>query len=363
VTGVSNNDSAKPVLYGAWYNSTSKITTVRLSLVLVLATLVFLPAASPDIYQLIGLLAVVVGYASLVSLVLLLKTSSLTPPRLTIYISLLMLVFISAATGLLERDAVALLVVIPVLNAALRLAGRQLMFVVLLAGVCSLGLKLQTGLSFMHSYVEVISVWMLLILVAVIVRSLRSDMDQARSRITALSYQDELSGTLNMRTFTKQLLAIQAKALETDTSYALIMIDIENLQIMNEKYGHEQGNRVIVAVAEALQRSIQADDLIARYGGDEFMVYVAGADNKIAQETSNRITQNVYNITLLFDSKMQRVQVNAGIAVYPDNASTIQEMMAFADKAMYRDKEFRRQVKPSGSNREASRTQAGIELL
>jgi diguanylate cyclase (GGDEF)-like protein len=360
---VEKNQSGNPLLNGPWYNWSGSVSTFRLSLALVVATILFLPVSAPGNYQVIGLLSIVVGYSSIVLPVLLIKKPVLTERRQAIFICLLMLLFIISATLLFAREALAILVLIPVLNAALRLAGRSLIIMVVLAGTCWLGLNAQTGLPPLQRYAEIIAVLIILFLVAVIVRSLRGDIDLVRNRMTALSYQDELSGTLNMRAFTRLLLSVQTKAVETGASYALIMIDIENLQLLNEKYGHEQGNRVIVAVAEALKRSIRTDDLIARYGGDEFMVYLAGASDEIAQEISNRITQNVYNITLSFESKMHRVQVNNGIAIYPDSASTIQEMMAFADKAMYQDKEFRRRTKPSGSNRDKNRAQAGVESL
>jgi diguanylate cyclase (GGDEF)-like protein len=360
---LGKNSSGKPLLYGPWYNWSSSITTFRLSLALVVSTMLFLPLPAPSNYQIIALLSIVAGYSSIVTVVLLIKPSALPERRQAILICLLMLLFIITATLLFEREALAVLVFIPVLNAALRLAERNLIITVVLAGVSWVGLNAQTGLPTVQRWAEIVAVLVLLVLVAVIVRSLRGDIDLARNRITALSYQDELSGTLNMRAFTRLLLSVQAKAVESGTPYALIMIDIENLQLLNEKYGHEQGNRVIVAVAEALKRSIRTDDLIARYGGDEFMVYLAGASDEIAQEISNRITQNVYNITLSFESKMQRIQVNTGVAIYPDSGSTIQEMMTFADKAMYQDKEFRRRIKPAGSNRDKNRAQAGIEPL
>jgi diguanylate cyclase (GGDEF)-like protein len=351
----------KTTRHEPWYNWSGAVATFRLSFVLVLAAILFMPVPIPARYQVLGLAVILCVYIVAVSAVELLLAEGQHSRRPAGVISIIMLLFVIATAFIFRQESVALLVLIPVINAALRMSGRNLVGVVLLAGISWLGLHMMSGLPTLEKWPEILAGLLPLGLVAVIVRSLRGDIDLARNRLTALSYQDELSGALNMRAFTRLHLSAHARAVESGASYALLMIDIENLQLLNEKYGHEQGNRVIVAVAEALKRSIRTDDFIARYGGDEFIVYLSLADDSIAQQVSNRMSQNVYNITLSFERNMQRVQINVGTAIYPDSGKTIQEMMAFADKAMYRDKDFRRRTKPTDSSGDTGRAQAGIE--
>ena len=353
--------STNTQLYGPWYNWSGPITTFRLSLVLIAATILFLPLPVTMNDQVFGLLTIIGIYSILIMFLLLIKRETRGNYLQAILISVSMMIFVVSAAVVLDQEALAMLLLVPVLNSALRLSGRNLIIMVIMAAGCWVYLYISNELMLLQKLPEIVTGLILIGLVAVIIRSLRGGMDLANNRITTLSCQDELSNALNMRTFTGLILSVQAKAAETATSYALLMVDIENLQLLNEKYGHEQGNRVIVAVAEAIKRSIRTDDLLARYGGDEFIVCLPGASDSTAQEISNRISQNVYNITLSFESKMQRIQVNTGIAVYPDSGTTIQEMMAFADKSMYQDKEFRRSVKPAATSRDRSRAQAGIE--
>ena len=345
----------------AWNHWTGAGATFRLSLVLVLAVILLLPMPLPDRKQLLWLAAILSAYVIPVCALQMLGGGGGNQRRQAFLISVLMLLFIVGIGWIFKQQAVALVLLVPVVNAALRLAGRQMITIVVLAGFAWSGLHAMNGIPAMSNW-PVIAIGLLpIILTALVIRSLRSDIDLARNRLTALSYQDELSGTLNMRAFTRLLLSAHAKAEEDDLSYALIMVDIENLQALNEKYGHEQGNRVIVAVAEALKRSIRSADLVARYGGDEFIIYLSDANEAIAEEVRNRVTQNVYNITLSFERKMQRLKVNAGMAVYPAHGKTIQRMMSYAHKSMHLEKDFQRRVKDdrTGARR---RMQAGVKV-
>jgi diguanylate cyclase (GGDEF)-like protein len=123
--------------------------------------------------------------------------------------------------------------------------------------------------------------------------------------------------------------------------YSVLVIDIEHLKTINDTYGHEAGSRAVKLVAEALMRLTRSTDVVARYGGDEFIVLLGGVDKDAADEVAQRIRNVVFATTLEVDVKMVRVKVNVGAASFPDSANNLQAVMAAADRNMYKDKDLR----------------------
>jgi diguanylate cyclase (GGDEF)-like protein len=178
-------------------------------------------------------------------------------------------------------------------------------------------------------------------LVAISTALLAENIDVARQRIRALSERDDATGVYNMRAF-KLLAASEHDGAErVGLSYALLMVDIDKLKAVNETYGHDAGNRAIELVAAALTRLTRATDMLARYGGDEFIVLLANADAVSAREVAQRIRNVVFATTLDVDAKIVRLKVHVGTAVYPDDGATLQAVMTAADRMMYKDKELR----------------------
>jgi diguanylate cyclase (GGDEF)-like protein len=113
------------------------------------------------------------------------------------------------------------------------------------------------------------------------------------------------------------------------------------LKAINDTYGHEAGSRAVKLVAEALLRLTRSTDVVARYGGDEFVILLPGVDKETADEIAQRIRNVVFSTTLEVDVKMVRIKVNVGAASFPESGNNLQAVMTAADRAMYKDKDLR----------------------
>jgi diguanylate cyclase (GGDEF)-like protein len=137
------------------------------------------------------------------------------------------------------------------------------------------------------------------------------------------SLRDELTSLLNRRgalTAVTEALAVRA------STYATILVDVDNLKGVNDNYGHVQGDELLVSVAEAIRESVRASDICARFGGDEFLIFAAGCDLDAATEIARRILDKVQS------------GVSIGIDVAPLGEARFEAMYRRADEALYKAK-------------------------
>jgi diguanylate cyclase (GGDEF)-like protein len=160
----------------------------------------------------------------------------------------------------------------------------------------------------------------------------------AEEEVRKLAYSDPLTGIPNRNTFIpyarKQLLAAQ----RNDEKIALCFIDLNFFKNINDSYGHEAGDKVLIQVAKAISASIRGADMAARIGGDEFVVLLTGIKDK---EDTYRTIANIHHaISQPFNLKNVDLVATAsiGVALFPDDGVTIDELLSKADQAMFKDK-------------------------
>jgi diguanylate cyclase (GGDEF)-like protein len=181
-----------------------------------------------------------------------------------------------------------------------------------------------------------------ILLVAYLTTTLSADITEARERIENLAQNDPLTGLYNQRKFNEIWLREHARCAAEGGVYAVLMIDMDKLNDINDSFGHEAGNSALTLVAQCLQRSIRNTDYAARFGGDEFAVLLTGASPEVAEAVVKRVRHNVYKTTLDLRSRMIRCSVSIGVANYPKEGRDIRDLLSVADRMMYRDKELRR---------------------
>jgi diguanylate cyclase (GGDEF)-like protein len=313
---------------------------------LLILVVLYLFIANPAIAHSTGVLGVLLGFAAFVLLFRYGRPFAKHTHFKLGFEILVMLAFLSAVlvvSGGVNSPLVNLYL-LPIITAALALGKRAAALVVALVFLCyPLVGMLTEGLQGLNPQFGITAVGVLapFVLVAFSTTLLVDNINTAKSRIRALSDRDELTSLYNMRAFARLAEQEHDAASRGDRPYSILMIDIEHLKTINDTYGHEAGSRAVNLVAEALLRLTRSSDVVARYGGDEFIALLSGVDKEIAEEVAQRVRNVVFSTTLEVDVKMVRVKVNVGAASFPETGNNLQTVMAAADRAMYKDKDLR----------------------
>jgi diguanylate cyclase (GGDEF)-like protein len=177
------------------------------------------------------------------------------------------------------------------------------------------------------------------LLVAYITTMFSADIRYGLARAKLLSETDDLTGLLNVRGFALAANRLFAQAARHGRATSVLMIDSDNLKGVNDSHGHASGNRLLRQLAECIQAELRFTDVAARYGGDEFIVFLPDTPGKGAMEVAERIRNRVASAPLEVDGRRLATSVSIGIACYPEDGATLDALAAHADGALYAAKQ------------------------
>lgn len=153
---------------------------------------------------------------------------------------------------------------------------------------------------------------------------------------------DPLTGLRNRHHLEDTLRTQMAQAMRNHEPVSCLMIDIDHFKSINDRFGHEAGDQVIKSVASIVQRAVHDSGLAFRYGGEEFLAILSGANEDAAQACATDIFNSVHDLSLRYGlSEIGPVDVSIGIASYPQHAQS-DSLLRAADVALYRAKELGR---------------------
>ncbi len=155
-----------------------------------------------------------------------------------------------------------------------------------------------------------------------------------------LACTDGLTGLYDHNYFLKALSRLITTATKKKQNLSLIMVDLDDFKYCNDKYGHTVGDIILKETAEILKRNVRNNDIIARYGGDEFVVILVNAAKERAFQIAERIRRKISLASFEDPDRDSTFGITAsiGIATFPDDATTAKHLINRADKAMYRIK-------------------------
>jgi diguanylate cyclase (GGDEF)-like protein/PAS domain S-box-containing protein len=163
---------------------------------------------------------------------------------------------------------------------------------------------------------------------------------RVESRLQFLADHDVLTGLFNRRRFIEELTHRVELANRYGRSGAVVMLDVDNFKEINDTLGHRAGDDTVRAVASVLRRRLRSTDVLARLGGDEFAVVLPEADGDQAVAVAADLLEALRLTPLFVAGRRARVTTSAGVAMFePGGDADAEQMLAFADLAMYEAKE------------------------
>lgn len=156
-----------------------------------------------------------------------------------------------------------------------------------------------------------------------------------------LARRDELTGVGNYRALQERLAAEVARHRRRGREFALILLDLDGFKQINEEHGHLEGDRLLAEIGRALEDEVRAEDSVFRQGGDEFAVIVPETDGEEAGEVALRLCRRIRSRGYGTDLELP-VSAAAGVAMYPADGRTEQELLRYADQDLFLAKRQRR---------------------
>ncbi|MFZ0533395.1 MAG: diguanylate cyclase [Anaerolineales bacterium] len=154
--------------------------------------------------------------------------------------------------------------------------------------------------------------------------------------------KDDLTGLFSRKAFLEQFTKVlsQAKASMQEMPLSLALMDVDKFKTINDQYGHVTGDNVLVAVAEVIQAHAGRDAVVGRYGGDEFLIVFPGEEREQAFLKLEQIRQELsqHDLAIPDGKAIEGIPISAGVASFPVDGRTENELLRKADHALYRAK-------------------------
>jgi diguanylate cyclase (GGDEF)-like protein/PAS domain S-box-containing protein len=160
-----------------------------------------------------------------------------------------------------------------------------------------------------------------------------------REALHTQSVKDPLTGLYNRRYLSEMLEREIRRAVRAEQSLGILMLDLDHFKKFNDTHGHDAGDTVLRETAAFLVRSIRVEDIVCRFGGEEFVVILPTADLNASHARAERIRSKLRELTILHQGQsLGMVTVSVGVAALPVHGTSPKELLGAADSALYRAK-------------------------
>ena len=178
----------------------------------------------------------------------------------------------------------------------------------------------------------------------------QSQLQKTLDELAQISRIDGLTQIFNRRHWQESLQQEYAKAARHSKNLALIMFDLDYFKLLNDNYGHQCGDMVLVEISALVGSLLRTGDIFGRYGGEEFAIILPETALSGAIELAERVCRSIAEAPLRYNDEAINVTVSLGVAQFHQDVSTYEELITHADNALYKAKgQGRNQVCSAGS--------------
>lgn len=151
--------------------------------------------------------------------------------------------------------------------------------------------------------------------------------------------RDFLTGLFNRRFLNENLNLEISRAKRLNFPITIFFLDIDNFKLFNDQYGHQAGDIILKIIGKVIQNGLRAGDIACRYGGEEFLVVLPGMPKEKAKTCAERVRGQINDLVIPISHYQIQVTVSIGVAVFPQDADSMQALIHSADKALYSAKD------------------------
>ena len=182
--------------------------------------------------------------------------------------------------------------------------------------------------------------------------------------VRLLSVTDALTGLSNRRSIMSHLNREQNRSLQQGPSLSIVLVDLDHFKSINDTWGHQVGDRVLVLAAQALRESVRQNDLVGRWGGEEFLILLPGTDTEGALTQVERVRAHLRKVVVPLEDGAE-VRITGSIGVFCNEGRqqlTVEQLLHYADEALYAAKAAGRDCVVVGGSDGPAKDAAGVDL-
>lgn len=158
---------------------------------------------------------------------------------------------------------------------------------------------------------------------------------EAQDKLVILAETDALTGMANRSNFQATLERTINESRRSDTTFALVLMDIDHFKRVNDSLGHDAGDRVLQHISKRLKERLRNTDFVGRLGGEEFGLILRDVDNTSTFQLVNELRERIAGSELAYGTSMVKLTASFGIAYWPKDASKLNDLYQVADRRLY----------------------------